>query len=353
MDNWTFLEWMWGGNTARHYLSALLTWLAIWVCAKPLVKVLLIKVEKAAMASQSEFGDFLLSCIKEIPNWVYFVAGVTVALQWLYLPPPVFKIAQLIFVLALTVAAIGLAQHVAAYALGQYHRNKAVEDSTARTATQGVLALIKVVLWICGLLFLLDNMGVNITTLVAGLGIGGIAVAMASQTILGDLFSSFTIYLDKPFGVGDLITVGELTGRVEHIGIKTTRVRSLSGEQLVFPNSDLTKSRIQNFQQMNERRVLFVVGVTYDTPSDKLKKIPEVIRAMFKDIDQARVDRVHFQSFGDSSLNYEIVYFVKSRDYTTYMDVQQKVNFELKDKMESMGVEFAYPTQTVHVVKEN
>jgi small-conductance mechanosensitive channel len=175
--------------------------------------------------------------------------------------------------------------------------------------------------------------------------IGGVAVALAVQHLLGDAISSFAIFLDKPFEVGDFIIVGDLMGTVEYVGFKTTRVRSLSGEQLIFGNSDLTGSRIRNFKRMAERRVLFKLGVAYETPLDQLKKIPRMIEAIIRDNKLTRFDRAHFQGYGDFALIFEVVYFVLSADYNVHMDVQEAVNFRIKEEFERSGIAFAYPTQ--------
>ncbi|KAA1189227.1 mechanosensitive ion channel family protein [Pseudohalioglobus sediminis] len=210
----------------------------------------------------------------------------------------------------------------------------------------------RVALWAVVLLLVLDNIGINVTALVAGLGVGGIAVALAVQNILGDLFASLSIALDKPFAVGDFLIIDDLLGTVENIGLKTTRLRSLSGEQLVFSNTDLLSSRVRNYGRMYERRVVFKLGVTYSTPRDALKRIPEVIREVIEAQEEVRFDRSHFQAYGDFSLDFETVYFVLKADYNYYMDVQQAINLAIHQRFEEMGVDFAFPTQTIHLVSE-
>ncbi|MBZ0254689.1 mechanosensitive ion channel family protein, partial [bacterium] len=187
--------------------------------------------------------------------------------------------------------------------------------------------------------------------LVTGLGIGGIAIALAVQKVLGDLFASLSIVLDKPFVNGDFVIFDTVLGSIEHIGIKSTRIRSLTGEQIVCSNSDLLNTRIRNFKRMHERRVVFALGVTYQTPADKLEKIPGYIREIIESKDTVRFDRSHFKSYGDFSLNYEIVYYVLSPDYLVYMDIQQAINLEIYRKFEQEGIEFAYPTQTLFLDK--
>ncbi len=212
--------------------------------------------------------------------------------------------------------------------------------------------LLRLALWALIVLVALDNLGINITALVAGLGIGGIAIALAVQNILGDLLASLSISLDKPFVVGDFIIVDDYMGNVEHIGVKTTRLRSLSGEQLIFPNSGLLNSRIRNYKRMTERRAVFVFGVVYQTPSEKLKRIPGMVREIIEAQEQTRFDRAHFKNYGDFSLNFEVVYYVLVSDYGVYMDLQQTINLELYERFEKENIEFAYPTHTVYMKKE-
>lgn len=197
------------------------------------------------------------------------------------------------------------------------------------------------------LLIALQNLGVNVTSLIAGLGIGGIAVALAVQNILSDLFASLTIALDKPFVVGDFIIVGSEMGTVEYVGLKTTRVRSLSGEQLIFGNADLLSSRIRNYKRMAERRVVFSFGVVYSTTPEKLEQINAIVRAAIQSHPHLRFDRCHFHRFGASSLDFEVVYYINSPDYNAHMDAQQAVHLAIARAFRSEGVEFAFPTQTL------
>jgi small-conductance mechanosensitive channel len=187
--------------------------------------------------------------------------------------------------------------------------------------------------------------------MVASLGIGGIAVALALQNVLGDLLASLSIVLDKPFVIGDMVVVGDLSGTVEHVGLKTTRVRSLSGEQLVFSNSDLLSSRIRNFKRMDERRVLFQIGVVYGTPRAKLEAIPGMVKEAVEAQSNARFDRCHFKTFGASSLDFETVYYMRVPDYQAYMDTQHAINMAIYQRFEDEGLEFAFPTQTIFLEK--
>lgn len=245
----------------------------------------------------------------------------------------------------------------AAAGLGRFMKlrreQQLAEDAGAVAAMDVVSFLVKVSVWAFVFLLVLDNLGVNITALVAGLGVGGIAVALAAQNIISDLFASLSIVLDRPFVLGDFLIIDSFYGNVEKVGLKTTRIRSLSGEQLVFSNNDLLNSRIRNFGQMVERRIVFKVGVVYQTPYEKLAELPQIVEDIIIKQDSARFDRAHFQSFGDYSLNFEIVYYVTSSDYKLYMDIQQAVNLEICRRFAEAGIEFAYPTQTLFVERES
>ncbi|MCZ4064642.1 mechanosensitive ion channel family protein [Oxalobacter aliiformigenes] len=211
--------------------------------------------------------------------------------------------------------------------------------------------IIRIVIWSIVLLLILDNLGINITALIASLGIGGIAVALAVQNILGDLFASLSIAIDKPFEVGDSIVIDDLNGTVKYVGLKTTRLTSISGEELVISNADLLKSRIHNFKKMQERRMVFTIGVTFDTSSEKLRRISGIIRDIFSHIPTVRLDRVHFSSIGQSSLDFEIAYYVKDSSYTVAMDAQQEINLSLIEHFAKENIEFAFPTQTLYVTE--
>lgn len=219
-------------------------------------------------------------------------------------------------------------------------------DNLAATSSLGVVGFIgKAVVWTMAFLLALENLGVDITTLVAGLGVGGVAVALAMQNILGDLFASLSITFDQPFFVGDFITLDSFQGTVEHIGVKSTRLSSISGEQIVLSNSDLLKSRLRNYGRMHERRVLFTIGVIYETPVELLERIPQILRAIIEGIADTRFDRCHFSNHNSASLDFETVYYVLTADYKRHMDIQQDIRLKLHREFARLGIEFAYPTQ--------
>jgi len=234
------------------------------------------------------------------------------------------------------------------------HRTRrTLEKDPSRVSAMGIISFVlKASVWLLVLLLILDNLGVNITAFVAGLGVGGIAIALAVQNILGDLLASVSIALDKPFEVGDFIIVEDFMGTVEEIGVKTCRLRSLGGEQIIFPNGDLLNSRIRNYKRMQQRRVRFSFGVVYNTPYEKLAAIPGIVREIIENTEGARFERAHFAKYGDFSLDFEVVYYVLSPDYNIFMDKQQEINLALFKRFEEEGIEFAFPTRTVYLARE-
>jgi small-conductance mechanosensitive channel len=222
-------------------------------------------------------------------------------------------------------------------------------DGERRASSSVLCFMSRLALWTIVSLMILDNFGINITTLVASLGVGGVAVALATQNILGDLFASLSIMLDKPFEVGDFIIVGEVLGSVEHIGLKTTRVRGLGGEQVVFSNGDLLKSRIHNHKRMETRRVAFVLRVAYGTPEELLCRIPRIIREIITAKPNVDFERAHFFLWGEWSLNFEVVYHFRSPDYLLHMDAQQDIFLEIYRRFQQEGIQFAHPTWVVRM----
>jgi small-conductance mechanosensitive channel len=227
-------------------------------------------------------------------------------------------------------------------------REDSLANDRAMVGSISIIGLVaRVLIWVLVVLLALDNLGVNITAMVAGLGIGGVAVALALQNILGDLFASLAIALDKPFVVGDFLAVGEVVGTVECIGIKSTRLRSLSGEQVVVSNADLLGSRVRNYGRMQERRADFALGVAYDTDVQQMEAVPDIVRGIVDAQEHARFDRCHFAGFGAYSLDFECVYFVRSPDFAVHMNTRQAINLAILREFQRRGIEFAYPTQTL------
>ena len=301
-----------------------------------------------ASKTQTTIDDFLIRVLEKTLIPLLYFGVFYLATRGLTLSPLLIKIIDVLGVTLLTIFAIRFSITIVNYALETYWLKK---EKDREQNLRGVLTIIKVIIWGLGIVFLLDNLGFKISTVIAGLGIGGVAIALAVQAILGDLFSYFAIFFDRPFEIGDFIIVGDYLGTVEHIGVKTTRVRSLSGEQLVFSNADLTNSRLRNYKRMGKRRVVFKLGVTYQTSLKQLKEIPVIITNIIKNIKDTTFDRAHFFSYGDFSLIFEVVYYVLSSDYNKYMDIQQEINFAIREEFDKQGIEFAYPTQTLYLSK--
>ncbi len=337
------------GNSLDVWIIAALTAVVVIVFLRGFLRLLKSKLGRLAPQTRTEVDDLLLEILSRVKFGVIVVVGIYVGSLVLRLPPLVSAVVTRVAVVVLLLQFALCGNGVIAFFIERYVKRKVEEDASVATTFAAVAFMSKLVLWSVVLLLLLENLGVDISALVAGLGIGGVAVALAVQNILGDLFASLSITIDKPFVIGDFIVVGDYLGTVEHIGLKTTRIRSLSGEQIVFSNSDLLKSRIRNYKRMFERRVVFNIGVTYQTPYEKLRRIPEIIRRVVESQDGVRFDRAHFKEFGDFALVFEVVYYVLNPDYKFYMDVQQAINLELFRRFEQEGIEFAYPTQTVFV----
>ncbi|MBI1212058.1 MAG: mechanosensitive ion channel [Alphaproteobacteria bacterium] len=230
-----------------------------------------------------------------------------------------------------------------------YARRRPADQASLANAISLVNIIIRTAVWSVVVLALLSNIGVDITALVAGLGIGGIAIGLAAQGIFSDLFASLSIIFDRPFVRGDFVVFGDSMGTIENVGIKSTRIRSLSGEQIVISNANLLQSTIHNYQRLYQRRIVFSLGVTYQTPVEKVRRIPQIMRDSIEAVEKTRCDRCHFKEFGDSALTYEAVYFVLDPDYNIYMDVQQAINFELMTRFEREKIDFAYPTRTLMI----
>jgi small-conductance mechanosensitive channel len=276
------------------------------------------------------------------------IASFYYATEILVLPP---RTAQIIGKIAFLGLLVQLALWGTAVIRHWVDRDLETKGSTDGARAQSMRAigfLSCLVLYCVIVLWGLDNFGVNITALVAGLGVGGIAVALAVQNILGDLFASLTIVLDKPFVYGDFIVVGEFKGTIEHVGLKTTRVRSLSGEQLIFPNADLLQSRIRNFKRMAERRVSFTLNVAQNTPLAHLKQLPGQIRAVIASQPGVRFERSHLLTLTASSIDIETVYWMLDPDFTKHADTLQRVNLAVLELFETHGIGFA-ATQTVGI----
>ena len=340
------------GNTLRSYLVSAAVFFGVFG-GLPIAKAIALRhLKTLAKRTTNDFDNLLHDLLRRLVGpFVYLFAALYFATLSLTLPENLSRLLHGLFVIILTVKVAQIFQEIAAYGIRNWAERTAKEDPTSAAMLKNLTLVVRFMIWAAALLFIFDNLEVNITAFVASLGIGGVAIALAAQAVLGDAFSSFAIFMDKPFQVGDFIIVGDLLGTVEHVGFKTTRIRSLGGEELVFSNSDLTSSRIKNYKRMRERRVVFSVGVIYQTPVEKVKALPPMIKRVVEEHQTARFDRAHLQSFGDFALVFETVFYVLSPDYNVYMDLQQSINFRLMEEFQKAGIEFAYPTQQLYVTK--
>lgn len=339
------------GNTPLEWGIALLIIVAVLSLVRVIGWALHRKLQNAG-ATANQFDDYAAELVDRTRLWLIFVPVLMFATRWLDLPPLAARTIRDVAVISFLVQCGLWASAAAMRWITRQQRTRMETDAAAATTISALGFVIRIAIWAVIFLFALDELGFPITTLVAGLGIGGIAVALAAQKILGDLFASASIVIDKPFVMGDFIIVGEFMGTVEYIGLKTTRVRSLGGEQIIFSNTDLLESRVRNYKRMTERRVVFTLGVTYDTPKSKLQAIPGTIRSIIEGIEGTRIDRCHFHRFGASSLDIETVYYVLSPEYQVYMDIHQQINLAIMDAFEREKIEFAYPTQTVFIHRD-
>ncbi|MDD3386488.1 MAG: mechanosensitive ion channel family protein [Candidatus Pacebacteria bacterium] len=327
------------GNDLFSYIKFLLSFLVLFFILKIIRNVLLKRFLSAS--------EYISEIIKLINSYFCFFISFYISIRFLNINDFIQRALDIILIIWLVLEIMKIANIIINYLV-----KRSVDGNYSNSYAINLLATTsKVILWLIAILFTLSNLGINITSFVAGLGIGGIAIAFAVQNILSDLFSSFAIHLDKPFVVGDFINFGSQKGTVKKIGIKTTRLKSLSGEEIVVSNKELTSSIIQNFKKMKKRRIVFSFGIVYGTPTKKIKKVPEIIKRIISNFDLAEVERVHFKNFGSSSLDFEVVFNLDTPDYNNYMDIQEGINIKIMEAFEKEKIEFAYPTQTIYTKK--
>jgi small-conductance mechanosensitive channel len=335
----------------KYYIPVLIsigTYLLLW-----LVKdVIILKLKKISETTETIIDDVILLALQKTK--FLFILGTSIYIGFQTSPFDTKKngpLADKLFLILFSFQTLLWGMD----AINNWFRlsiEKKNDDPSLKTSFGFLGLLIKIAFSVTVVLFTLNNLGVNVSTFIAGLGVGGIAIALATQNILGDLFSSLSIVLDKPFIVGDSINLGEWQGEVEHIGLKTTRLRSLGGEQIIISNSDLLASKIRNYKRMQKRRVAFTLGVTYQAKRENLKLVPSMIKKIVEKYAEAEFDRTHFVRYGASSLDFEIVYWVLSPEYKDFADLQEKILFDIHEAFENHSLEFAYPTQTLFLEKK-
>lgn len=346
MNNWW--QHIYWGNSVRDWSITLGVIVLAGIILYAFKKTVIRKLKEWAGKTKTNIDDIIIAGLERSVIPLIYVLIVFGAINYLTLPVKVMdkiRIVMWIFVMFYILrSATAVVRHLI---FGKIDERE--DSEVRRKQATGLILIINITIWIIGFVFLLDNLGYNIKTLIAGLGIGGIAIALAAQTILGDLFSYFIIYFDKPFEIGDFINFDDKSGTVEYIGLKTTRIRTLSGEQLVCSNKDLTDSRVHNYGRMARRRIVFKIEVVRNTPADVLKEIPALVKKIIQESDDVEFDRGHFMNLGKTAFELEFVYYVLTSDYTIYMNVQQKILLSIVEAFEKKNIQFAYPTQTVFV----
>jgi small-conductance mechanosensitive channel len=338
-------------NPLEQWLLSVITAVFCYATLRLLKRVIRTRLARIASMTETRWDDIVVDAVNRTRSVFLLLISIFFGSLFLQLPARFQTVFLAVVVIALLIQ-LGIWLNTIILSVIEQYRARSMAKNPAAATTINVIGFIsKIAIWSALALVALDTLGINVTTLVAGLGIGGVAVALAVQNILGDVFASLSIILDKPFVIGDFLVIDDFLGSVEYVGLKTTRVRSLSGEQLIFSNSDLLNSRIRNYGRMFERRVVFSIGVTYDTPREKLKQIPAMIRDAVNAEENTRFDRSHFMKYGDYALQYETVYYVLSPDYNAYMDIQQSIYFAIHEAFEKAGISFAYPTQKLFVAQ--
>ncbi len=344
-----FLAHIIGNDYMSEYMVALGVFLSAAIILRIFKFVVLKKLKAISEMTHTDFDDLLVKIVENVPWQLYLFISFYLGMQFIQIPGLLQTILYYILVLAIAYYAIRAVQEMIDYGAEKIAEAREKEGEEIDTSVLELLSkLLKGAVWGIAIILLLSNLGYDISALIAGLGIGGIAIAFALQNVLVDIFASFSIHFDKPFKVGDYIVLGADSGIVQKVGMKSTRIRTLQGQELVVSNKELTETRIHNYKKMEKRRIVFGFGVTYETHTEKLKKIPGMIREIIARVEGVKLDRVHFKEFADFSLNFEVVYYLDSRDYGKYMDAQQEINFAIREKFEEEDIEMAYPTQKVY-----
>lgn len=344
-----FLSWMFAGNQLNDYLIAVVVLFCCLILIKILRRWTFNSLRKWAARTENIYDDAVVGILERDLIPIAYVASLYLAIGNLALHPILDRTTNVVAVIVSTILAIRLFCAAVEYLIKIYWLNYQPNNANLEQSINTLIPAIRIVVWSIGTIFLLDNLGFDISAVVTSLGIGGVAIALASQGVLQDLFSYFSILLDRPFELGDFIIVGDYLGTVEYVGIKTTRLRSINGEQIIMANTDLVSSRIRNYKKMHQRRIVFKFGVVYETSTEQLAQIPNVVREIITQTENATCDRAHFAGYGEYSLDFEVVYFINTNDYTVYMNAQQEINLAVNARFSELGIKFAYPTQVAYL----
>ncbi len=341
------LETIWLDNTLEAWGTALALALSINVLVALMKWLIITRVSKVAVRGVRGLDHGVVAMARRTKQPLIFLVTLMIGTQYLELKPALeHGLSRIATVAGFLQLGLWLSAGMNFW-IDRYRINS--QDAAATTSLAALNFVGKLVLWALVIMIMLDNLGVNVTAMVAGLGVGGIAVALAVQNILGDLFASLSIVIDKPFVIGDVIMVDTFSGTVEHVGLKTTRLRSSTGEQIIISNGDLLKTRIRNYKRMEERRITFGFGVVYQTTAEQLAAIPGMVSEIVRKVPKTRFERAHFKAFGPSSLDFEVVFWMLDPDFLGSMNAQQAINLEIFKRFAELGIEFAYPTQTLIV----
>lgn len=283
-------------------------------------------------------GESLRGLFDGAQPWFLLTLAVFIGAQFVVIPPKADRLVDHTTIIVVIAQVAFWVSRAIRHWLVQQVAVKRQTDAEAATTVSVLGFFAQLALWSLVILLALENLGFNITTLLAGVGIGGVAMALAAQGILGDVLASVTIALDRPFAIGDAIAIDNVTGTVEHVGLKTTRLRSVSGEQVILANTDLLKARVRNFKRLSERRVEFTLGVAYDTSPAKLALIPGFIRKAIEAQPATRFDRAHFKKYGEAALIFEAAFYFSNPDYNRYMDAQQAINLDIYRRLQQTGI---------------
>jgi small-conductance mechanosensitive channel len=333
------------GNTLLAWLIAAAVLVTVFAVLKILRRILLGRFSRLAERTVTGIDDLVTDLLRHTHGWFVLLISLGAASAALTLTPEPRGYMRMLLGAGVIVQLMIWGNTAIN---GWMKRQSALREGALGTLT-AIAFMARLALWAVLFILLLDNFGLKVTTLLGALGVVGIAGALAAQSVLGDLFAAISIFLDKPFEVGDFIVFDGLSGTVRGVGLRSTRINAIGGEQLIVSNSDLLKSRISNYKRMAERRAAFQIGVVYGLPREVVAEIPELIRAAVEEQEQVRFDRSHFKSYGASSLDFETVYYVLSPDYTLYMNIQQAINLGILRRFEEKNIGFAFPTRTVIV----
>ena len=337
------------GNTPLAYVyaaAAFATTLALLQLGKNFG---LVRLQELTSSTATDLADLALALLRKFMFFEYLLAAFFLATRYLERAPAFDSVLNLSLLVVFTYRAVTLIQYLLSYWTQKAVKGRGLSEEAKDSVMYGARVVLSALVWAAAVLFVLDNLGVNITTLVAGLGIGGVAIALAAQTILGDLFNFFVILLDKPFKTGDFIASEGIEGTIEHVGVKSTRIRSLSGEMIIVSNSKLLSAGLRNYNHMTRRRVAFRLAVGYQTPPEKLRRITAIIKEAVTASAAAKFDRSNLAACATSSFDFETVYYITGGDYALYTSTHEEILLRITDSFRAQGVEFAYPTQTVFV----